>query len=284
MGQIDDVNGHDSIPSILRRLRVVELASNMNSSAVGRGGIRVHSGGGITIENGGLSVTGSAAVSGYMGVSGTAEITGLLAVSGTTRLTGQTDIWGPLIVTGETDLDGLTTINGDTSVTGRLTVAGPTEVTGTFKVTGDTDLEGLTNITGNTTVEGDFTVNGPMKTTGALDVEGITTLKNDLNVTTGAKITAGGVSIDPEYLAGSVRFDNGTYIAATPNGAQLVKSGTGGGAVTVGETQADISAGGKGVIVNSNGITLVGALPTTSEKPNLWADPETGKLHRSTAP
>ncbi|MFJ4168392.1 hypothetical protein ACIPY3_02665 [Paenarthrobacter sp. NPDC089714] len=264
MGQIDDLNSSDAIPNILRRLRALEFASNQNNMAVGRGGIRVHSGGGITIENGGLSVTGSAAVS------------GLLTVTGSVRLTGQTDIWGPLIVTGETDLDGLTTINGDTSITGQLTVAGPTEVTGTLKVTGVTDLDG------DTTVAGDFTVEGPMKTTGTLDVEGITTLKNDLNVTTGANIKAGGVTIDPDYLDGSLRFDNGAYLAATPNGAQFKQTGTSGGGVSVSESQADIFGGGKGMIFNTNGVFFVGALPETTNKPNLYVD-GAGKVYKSTA-
>lgn len=214
MAQIDDVNG-SPIPGILQRLRALENAAPQNNMAVGRNGIRVHSGGGITIENGGLSVTGSASVSGFMGVSGTAEITGLLAVSGTTRLTGQTDIWGPLIVTGETDLDGLTTINGDTSVTGILTVTGP------LRVTGDTDLDGITNITGNTTVEGDFTVNGPMKTTGTLDVEGVTNLKDDLNVLAGGKIKFGDMTIDPELFGGSLQFNGGGYLSGTTSGPQI---------------------------------------------------------------
>jgi hypothetical protein len=79
-----------------------------------------------------------------------------------------------------------------------------------------------------------------------------------------------------------VRFDNGTTLAATVNGAQLVKSGTGGGAVTVSASQADVAAGGRGVIVNNVGIYLVGTLPETANKPNLYVS-EGGMLYKSTA-
>ena len=203
------------------------------------------------------------------------EIDGLLSVSGT--LSGGGDFnW-----TGGFTQSGPSTFTGSVDLNGPVEVAGDTNVTGTFTVTGPTSLEGVTEIVGDTTVTGTFDVVGPMKTTGTLSVEGVTTLKNDLNVTTG-KIVAGDVSIDPSFLDGSLRFANGTYVAATPNGAQLVKSGSGGGAVTVGTSQADISAGGRGMIFNNVGIYFVGSLPTTSNPANLYVS-EGGMLYKSTA-
>lgn len=264
MGQIDNT-AQGNLGDIFRRLRALEHASNMNSSAVGRGGIRVHGGGGITIENGGLVVSGSATISGILDATGSINMEGTFTATGTVRLSGQTDIWGPLIVTGDTDLDGTTTISGNTSVTGDFTVTGPT------------DLNGVTTIAGNTTVTGNFDVNGPMKTTGTLSVEGVTTLKNDLNVTTG-KIIAGAVTVDPGYLSGSVRFSNGSYLAATPNGAQLIR---GSGAVTVSNGQADMGVGGNTIIVNTTG-TFLSGLPTTTEPANLYVS-DSGRVYKSTA-
>jgi len=207
MGQINDLTRGD-VNEIFRQLRALQFATNQNSMAIGRGGMSVYNGGSITIENGGLYVTGSATVSGLLeatgtiNMSGSVNMTGTFTATGTVRLSGQTDVWGPLIVTGDTDLDGVTTVTGE------------------FTVTGPTDLNGVTTVAGNTTVTGDFNVNGPMKTTGTLSVEGVTTLKNDLNVTTG-KIKAGGMTVDPSLFGGSVQFSAGGYLSGTASGPQL---------------------------------------------------------------
>lgn len=238
------------------------------STAVERGSTRWLNGSNVQIE-GLLSVSGTLSGGGTFDWSGGFTQSGTSTFTGTVRLSGQTNIWGPLTVTGDTDLDGITTISGPTSVTGEFTVTGPT------------DLNGPTTVAGDTTVTGKFDVDGPMTTTGTLSVEGVTTLKNDLNITTG-KIVAGGVTIDPEHLSGSIRFENGTTVSATVNGAQLVKSGAGGGAVTVSTTQADIAAGGRGIIVKDTGIYLIGALPETPNKANLYVS-EGGMLYRSTS-
>lgn len=242
MGLINNLT-QGMVADIFRRLRALETASPMNAGAVGSGGFEVYDGGVITISNGGLNVTG------------TARITGTLQADGTIALTGTLTQSGPSTFTGDTKLNGPTHINGNTDITGNMTS------TGTFTNNGPTNLNGAT------------------KTTGTLSVEGVTTLKNDLNVTTG-KIVAGGVTVDPAYLSGSVKFSNGTYLAATPNGAQLVKTG-GGGAVTVSSAQADMGAGAGAVIANNSGVTLQG-LPTTSLKPNLYID-SSGLVYRSTA-
>ncbi|XAZ30678.1 hypothetical protein AAHB34_16155 [Paenarthrobacter ureafaciens] len=240
MGKINDLN-QGNLGEVWAAIKKLQYATSQNNMAVGRGGITVYGGGGITIENGGLYVNGSATISGTLIAEGEIEMSGTFTATGTVRLSGQTDVWGPLTVTGDTDLDGLTTITGDTTVTG------------------------------------DFNVDGPMKTTGTLDVEGVTTLKNDLNVTTG-KIVAGAVTIDPGYFDGSVRFSNGSYIAATPNGAQFIR---GSGAVTVSNGQADMGVGTNSIIVNTVG-TFLNGLPTTTSPANLYIS-EGGRVYRSTA-
>lgn len=185
---------------------------------------------------------------------------------------------GGLDVTGTIEVTGTLQADGIIAFTGTLTQSGPSTFTGT------TNLNGPTNIAGNVTATGTFTNNGPTnlngatKTTGTLSVEGATTLKNNLSVTGGGKITAGGVTIDPSVYSGSVSFSNGTYLAATPNGAQLVQGG--GGAVTVSAGQADVSvAGGGGVIADLSGVSIQG-LPTTSSPANLRIDPSSNRLYR----
>lgn len=266
MGQIDNL-AQGTLNDILRRLKALEFSTNQNAMGIGRGGIDVYGGGGITIENGGLVVSGSADITGVLNATGTINMSGTFTATGDVNLNGPTDVAGDFTVTGPTNLNGVTTIAGDTNVTGDFTVTGPT------------DLNGVTTIAGNTTVTGNFDVNGPMKTTGTLSVEGVTTLKNDLNVTTG-KVVAGGVTIDPSYFDGSLRFSNGTYLAATPNGAQLMKPG--GGVVTVSAAQADMSAGSRSIIVSTSAIYINGTLPETTNPANLYLSPG-GMLYKSTA-
>ena len=251
VGQINNLAA-SSIPEILRRLRALESASNMNSSAVGRGGIRVHGGGGITIENGGLNVSGTATISGVLEASGTINMTGTFTATGDVNLNGPVDI------------------------------AGDVTSTGHFTQTGPTDLNGTTTVAGDTTVTGDFTVNGPMKTTGTLDVEGVTTLKNDLNVSSGGKIKAGVTEIHP---AGNISFgpslqitpDNGSGSAAIQNGASeiiLTPSNP--------DYWAQFSGGAYFQGLVRAAALRLSSLPTTTEPANLYID-GAGKVYRSTA-
>ena len=183
------------------------------------------------------------------------------------------------ITNGGLNVTGTATISGTLTGDGTFTWTGPFNQSGVSTFTGEVNLNGPVDIAGLTTITGTLNVNGPMKTTGTLSVEGVTTLKNDLNVTTG-KINAGSVSIDPGYFDGSLKFSNGSYVAATPNGAQFVK---GSGFVTVSTSQADMGLSGvRSVIVNDIG-TYMTNLPTTTSPANLYADPTTGRIFRSTA-
>ena len=248
MAGLDDLAKTD-LADIKRRLRILETAAPLQNASIGEDGLRVYGGGVITIENGGLSV------------SGTAEIIGTLIASGVIDFTGDVTISGPL------DVTGLMTLAGD------LVVASGGKITaGTIELNPDGSAK-----------FGSMTISPAGKiTSGSAEINPDGSVKfGELTIDTAGKVTAGGVSLDPSYLSGSLRFSNGTYLAATPNGAQLVKTG-GGGAVTVSASQADISAGAGAVIVNNSGVTLQG-LPTTTQKPNLYQDPTTKLLYRSTA-
>jgi hypothetical protein len=94
----------------------------MQHVSIGRAGFRVHSGGFITIENGGLEVTGTA------NIIGTLTGFGLLDWWGPWFLRGNGGISGNLLVSGLTTLNGAVTLNSDLTVgTGRI-LAGPVSI------------------------------------------------------------------------------------------------------------------------------------------------------------
>ena len=224
MGQIDDVNG-SALPDILRRLRALEFASNQNNMAVGRGGIRVHSGGGITIENGGLNVTGSATIVGTLNADGTINMSGIFVASGemqlngTTIATGDFQVEGPLLVDGNTTFNGELTINGITNITGDVTV------TGKLVTDGPVDINGLTNITGDLEVSGQTDITGDLTVSGTMDIDGPATLNNDLTVAAGKKIKLGGLTLENTGTGGgTVNFPNGSVSSSTTFGMLVASS------------------------------------------------------------
>jgi len=260
VGQIDDLNG-SSLPDILRRLRALEFASNQNNMAVGRGGIRVHSGGVITIENGGLVVTGSA------------EIVGELLASGVIVLSGEVTVSGPLtvvdggkITAGSIELNpdgsakfGTLTIDPDGKVTTGSTIIHPDgsaefgdmTISATGKITSGT---AEINPDGSATF-GQFTIaaNGDLESDGSLDINGPATLNNDLTVAAGKKITLGGLTLENTGTGGgTLNFPNGSFSSSTTFG-MLVASAV---AVEIGAPNVKVTG-----------------IPTTSGvTPNVYLD------------
>ena len=104
-----------TMADLVRTIRRVAKATIQNAS-IGRAGIRVYDGGWIRIEDGGLSVTGTADVSGYLNITGTLTGSGSFEWSGPMEITGATTITGPLTVEGSWDL------NGDGEIRGNVTV------------------------------------------------------------------------------------------------------------------------------------------------------------------
>lgn len=248
MAKIDNLNSGQLAP-LIRRIENLERALSLASSSVERGRMRFYDGSELLIQDSNLNVVGTATIRGTLRADGTIAFTGTLTQS------------------------------GDSTFTGDTTFEGPTDVTGNFDVTGPTKLNGETDIGGNTTVTGDLAVEGPLDVTGTMDIKGKSTLQNDLEVKGGGKVKVGRMTLDPARFDGGLVFDNGAYVAATANGAQLVD---GNGAVTVSPNQADMGVlGGGAVIASSAGVAVTG-IPLTSEKPNVYID-SYGQLKRSTA-
>lgn len=90
--------------------------ATLQNGAIGRAGLRIYNGGWLRIENGGLSVTGSAVVS------GTATINGLLTGSGNIDWYGPSIFRGTVNVTGNMATSGTLAVLGATTLTGDVTL------------------------------------------------------------------------------------------------------------------------------------------------------------------
>jgi hypothetical protein len=232
MGQIDNL-GESRLREIFDRLAALEHSSGMNSAAIGRGGIRVHSGGVITIENGGLVVTG------------TAEIVGQLLASGVIVLSGEVTVSGPLtVVDGGKITAGSIELNPDGSATfGTLTIDPDGKITTGSAVIhpdgsaefGDMTISATGKITSGTAEInpdgsaqfGQFTIaaNGDLESDGSLDINGPATLNNDLTVAAGKKITLGGLTLENTGTGGgTLNFPNGSFSSSTTFGMLVASS------------------------------------------------------------
>lgn len=148
MGALDDLNRSD-IPEIFRRLRALETASPINNSSIGASGLRVYDGGVITIENGGLSVTGTATITGTLQADGTITFTGTFNQSGPTTFTGDTKLNGPTHINGATDIKGALSVEGASTLKGNLSVTGSGKITaGNTVIDPSASNGGFTFVTG----------------------------------------------------------------------------------------------------------------------------------------
>lgn len=180
------------VQQLWHAVRAVSKATLQNG-AIGRAGLRIYDGGILTIENGGLSVTGTASVAGTLTGSGTFDwtgpillkgavnVTGNSVFTGTVNVTGNSAFGGTLAILGATTIGGLVTLNNDLSLgTGRI-IAGPVIIDrlgpagGRIRSTGQLilgDGSGSVYIDGSTTIEGPLGVSGMTNLTGGLDVSG----------------------------------------------------------------------------------------------------------------
>ena len=192
------------------------------NASFGSAGLRVYGGGWIVIENGGLSVTG------------TAQVSGTLEGSGTFKWDGP---WY---------LNGIGRITGDTTGTGRLKWEGAWSLDGDGKITGNVE------VTGNADFLGDVKIQKTLDVLATTRLRGKTTLEDDLTITAGGKILVGDMVIDPAGY-GKVRFANGTEVRASEGGVAIAN---GASSVTVTPSFTRIGVGGSGVYVDGTGIFI----------------------------
>jgi hypothetical protein len=234
---IIDNQAQGNIRDFDRRLRALEYASNMNSAAIGRGGIRVHSGGMITIENGGLRVTG------------TAEIIGRLIASGLVTFIGDVVISGPLDVSGTVDVSGVMTVLNDLEIaSGGLFKAGDIELRpdGSAKF-GSMEIDPSGKIT-----SGSATINP----------DGSAEFGNMSIDTTGVVKVGSAMTLDPTESSGALVFSNGARVFTDATTIQVFK---GTSAVTVADGTATLQGTGSDYIrVDDAGIRANGPLRATS--------------------
>lgn len=279
MAGLDDLSRGD-FHDHERRLRALETAAPLQNASIGANGLRVYDGGMITIENGGLRVTG------------TAEIIGRLIASGLVMFEGEVIISGPLDVSGLVDVYGVMTVLNDLVIaSGGKFTAGSAEIL----PDGSATFAGMKISKEGKITSGSAVINPDGSVvfgTFKIGTDGKVEINADVTVKSGGKIKAGGLTIDPTLFGGSVQFENGGYLSGTISGPQL--NGPGGNAfafVRNGEAglQADrveLSASERvritGKLQTGSAVELRN-LPTTTQKPNLWVDPATDLLYRSTA-
>ncbi|MGY2747201.1 hypothetical protein [Arthrobacter sp. UYCu723] len=264
MAQVDNLN-QGQLGALIRRIEKLERGTPVNNAAIGRSGLLVYGGGVITIENGGLYVTG------------TAEIIGRLIASGIIDFTGDVTISGPL------DVTGLMTLAGD------LVVASGGKITaGTIELNpdGSAKFGSMTISPAGKITSGSAEINpdGSVKFgTFLIDTAGKVTLANDMEVTAGGKIIAGETTIWPSGFMDigplTITPDNGFGLAGITNGAAQLFLTPNSGTYLFQFTGGAYFSG----TVSAMGLKLSYAdLPTTTAPANLHVDAQ-GVVKRSTA-
>jgi len=295
-----------NLKDILRRLYRLERQAMLSHSSIGREGLEVYDGGWIRILNGGLEVIGTATISGTLDVTGTFNASGDNNLSGTNALTGPTTVSGTLDITGDTTVAGNFEI-----IAGGLFKSGTVEIRpdgsadfGTLNIESDGTLNVNNDV--NVLTNGIINVGTNMKLTPSDD--GGAMVFQD-----GSKVSSVGGTVSVTATAGGGRFIAGlntSSIGAGVNGAIMTVddigdwaiqgsssgiTGTGDsvsvtGKVTLGDTVTgtgiatwNASSYFNGAARFNNATFILAALPTTASKANLYVDPSTGRVYRSTA-
>jgi len=251
MAGLDDLKRHDEFRKMWAAIHEIRYATNLNRASLGRGGLRVHSGGVITIENGGLVVTG------------TAEIIGRLIASGLVNFIGDVVITGPLDVSGPADVSGIMTVLNDLIVaSGGRIKAGSIEL----RPDGSASFATLTISPAGKITSGSAEINpdGSAKF-------------GETTISALGKIKAGGLTIDPTALDGVLSFDNGAKILAAGDKIIVQKGVT---SMDADGTRVRIEGtSGKHLTVDGVGAAVVGSLSVSAmnvapsgAEPNVYWD------------
>lgn len=219
MVAIDNLANDDSLAGLVRRVRKLENGTPQNNAGIGRGGMTVYDGGMITIENGGLRVTGSAEIIGQLIASGIIDFTGEVNISGPMDVSGLVQLMNDLVVlAGGKIRAGSIELNPDGSAKfGSMTVSPAGKITsGSAEINPDGSAK-----------FGQFTIaaNGDLKSDGSLDINGPAKLNNDLTVAEGKKIKLGGLTLENTGTGcGTVNFPNGSVSSSTAFGMLIAST------------------------------------------------------------
>lgn len=244
MAGLDNLD-QGSLPDIFRRLRDLETQAGLNGSSIGALGLRVHSGGMITIENGGLTVTG------------TANIIGSLIASGTIDFTGDVTISGPL------DVSGLVTLMSD------LVVASGGKITaGSIELNPDGSAK-----------FGSMEISPAGKiTSGSAEINPDGSAKfGDTTVSAAGVITSGNTIIDPDASNGGFTFLTGGGVGGS-GGSVLLRGDEDAGLLA--SDTADLFAGATQLSIGDGSVKIDGLPTISSVGANLYMDPSTRLVYR----
>lgn len=196
-------------------------------------------------------------------------------------------------------------IEGLLDVTGQTEISGALNVSGTTTLSGATTIAGPTGITGELTIAGQLDVTGPTTLAGTLDIAGDTTLTGSLDVAGGGKITVGNTILSPSAGNGGVEFVSGGGIGGNAGGV-VMRGSANSGFLALADTTASMFAGATQLNVSGEAVDVYGRLNakgqlwvdgatrfshqtfilagllTTTAPPNLYIDPSTGYVRRST--
>lgn len=223
--------------------RRAQTASPIGYSSVTRGGLRIASEEGLTVQ-GSQRVTGRLYVDGYERVGGQLEVSGSLVVSGNADVTGPMAVRGPL------------TVRGDTTFVGPLRIEGSAAIVGPLRIEGRVDVTGPMTVSGAMTVTGQLEVRGPMTIAGKLDVLGDVRFAGDTLLNGTTQINGDTTIAGDTRLAGELSLiGSGSITVGRMRLASSTNSGNGGIA-----SQGDLllsASGDANIVANGGGINLV---------------------------
>lgn len=206
----DNLNASE-LKDLARRITALERATPLNNASIGRNGLRVHSGGVITIQNGGLSITG------------TAEVIGALIGSGQLTWTGNVSFTGPV------DLEGDVAITKTLDVTAGAVFRSTLNTVGASAFGGTVSIVGALRLRSETTLEDDLTVtSGGKITVGNMKIgEGTHGSGKGISFTNGGAVSANSNSVEV-YAASGGLLSVGTGSSALYHGANgVIADGSG---------------------------------------------------------
>lgn len=192
-----------------------QATATIQNAGVGRDGIRVHDGGWIRIEGGGLSVTGTATVSGDLDVTGEETVSGTLTVTGHLNGNGDIDWTGPSIFRGTVNVTGNSAFSGTLNIGGATTIDGATTLNSTLTVGTGQILAGDVTITptgggrvqvGNVIIDGGGSSGGRVYSASQLELSGASGVRVIGPMTTSDQIVLGKVTAAELFISGAKTF------------------------------------------------------------------------------